>query len=525
MATAREFAPDFKPSVLDRFERLRVRDRYRLPNEPPTHHQPKSALAAQTSSSNTPNHLPSDNRTQASTDSTPQKQISFPQQSLRRTSLLQKQASVDYPTISGTSGGGGGNMMYSPHSLQQQPQTSQSMHQNMMSPQQLQPQHQLSYQDQSQLNYMNQDSSGLSNYNASNQNFGNYNQTSAQYNSGNYMGNDQKYSNSMIQTQYSQQSQYNPYNTHMQPSQLNQMSQSSPYTTNYNIGNQIDQQQGYQQQVPMQQQQPGMMQSHYQSQQYQTQQLHQQQMPNMQPPLQSNYEIESNQYQNQQSDGPGQSTLRRNSRQVNEASRPPHLGTSFSQSSIDHYDHYKRPPSRDSSVDRYARAASRMSGSRQASIDRTIGMPSANNSNTAQTTQPDIDRSVRAGSAFRGVATQSSTTGNGSIATGLGKPSPRATMTSAKPMFSSPNQPFEDVLLRQRTLGQDIIPSPREPKRTESLYTPQKPVSNVPAAVGGASGGGGFFKSGKLKVNFIVIFIVFPKYFIDFLFTASLKTN
>lgn len=86
--------------------------------------------------------------------------------------------------------------------------------------------------------------------------------------------------------------------------------------------------------------------------------------------------------------------------------------------------------------------------------------------------------------------------------TGFGKPSPRASVTtsSAQPMYSTPNQPFEDVLLRQRTLGQDIIPSPREPKRTESLYTPQKPT---PAAAPAAptSGGGGFFgKSGKLKV-------------------------
>lgn len=31
-------------------------------------------------------------------------------------------------------------------------------------------------------------------------------------------------------------------------------------------------------------------------------------------------------------------------------------------------------------------------------------------------------------------------------------------------------QPFEDVLLRKRNLGQDIIPSPAQPKRTESLY-------------------------------------------------------
>lgn len=102
VATAREFAPDFKPSVLERFERLRVRDRYRSPNDPQSSHpvtamtHGKAPLAA--SNSTTPNHIAADNsRTAASTDSTPQKQISFPQASLRRTSMLQKQSSVDYP--------------------------------------------------------------------------------------------------------------------------------------------------------------------------------------------------------------------------------------------------------------------------------------------------------------------------------------------------------------------------------------------------------------------------------------------
>lgn len=82
--------------------------------------------------------------------------------------------------------------------------------------------------------------------------------------------------------------------------------------------------------------------------------------------------------------------------------------------------------------------------------------------------------------------------------TGLGKP--RGSIGSVQPTYSNPNQPFEDVLLRQRNLGQDIIPSPREPKRTESLYTPQKPqISGAGAAAGGA---GHFGKSGKLKVRF-----------------------
>lgn len=106
--------------------------------------------------------------------------------------------------------------------------------------------------------------------------------------------------------------------------------------------------------------------------------------------------------------GPSSSSnLRRSSRPLYESSRAPHIGSSFSQSSIDHFDHYKRPPSRDSSVDRYARAASRLSGSRQPSIDRSI-LPSsmANNSNPSQNpadTTGTMDRNVRAGSAFRNI--------------------------------------------------------------------------------------------------------------------------
>lgn len=107
--------------------------------------------------------------------------------------------------------------------------------------------------------------------------------------------------------------------------------------------------------------------------------------------------------------------------------------------------------------------------------------------------------------------------------TGLGKPSPRGSrpslqMSSAQPIFSTPNQPFEDVLLRQRTLGQDILPSSREPKRTESLYTPQKPTLNAAAgaAAPAATGGGGFFgggKSGKLKVCLKIKFQFFQVFF------------
>lgn len=86
--------------------------------------------------------------------------------------------------------------------------------------------------------------------------------------------------------------------------------------------------------------------------------------------------------------------------------------------------------------------------------------------------------------------------------TGLGKTTPRGSLTtsSVQPVYSTPNQPFEDVLLRQRTLGQDILPSAREPKRTESLYTPQKPTPAGGSAAAPSTGAGFFGKSGKLKV-------------------------
>lgn len=97
------------------------------------------------------------------------------------------------------------------------------------------------------------------------------------------------------------------------------------------------------------------------------------------------------------------SQLRRNSKPI-QGDRPSLAQTQ--QSSIDHFDHYKRPPSRDSSVDRYSRAASRMGlASRQPSVDKT-GM------------EPDA-RSVRGSSIARG-ATPMSTTGNGSVLTGSG---------------------------------------------------------------------------------------------------------
>lgn len=359
VATAREFAPDFKPSVLDRFERLRVRDRYRSPNDPPMpsmHIKPQ--LTTQASSNITPNHLPSDNRTQVSTDSTPQKQTSFPNQaSLRRISMLHKQASIDVPPGASIGPLPQHTLNYTPPIGTQPPFKT--------------------YQSDMFNSYGNQEPSNLSNYNTPNQNY--FSQPNAQqFNNSNYMGNVQqmqsKYpSNNMMQSSYGSGMGENTTQVQYGQPQYNQ--QQSAYH-NYNLGSQ--------QGDGVQDYQTGGISSQYN-------------------------QIQTNQYDQTdtiQDHGPGPSNLRRNSRQVNESSRP-HIGSSFSQSSIDHFDHYKRPPSRDSSIDRYARAASRLSGSRQPSIDRSILPPTINSNPPQNQTTTDtgtIDRSVRAGSAFRNVA-------------------------------------------------------------------------------------------------------------------------
>lgn len=396
VATAREFAPDFKPSVLERFERIRARDRFR----PPTDIDPNKTTA---SGINSPSHQV-DNR---------QYGVSSPQKPpIRRTSMLQKQASMDYTTMT---------------------------------------------------NMNNTQSINISPYSTSNQQSQSPLFQYSQPQGTNYSNTQTNYGNS------------NPL-----PNQMPNQTTNSMYNTNYSSNTQKPQ---LAKQHTLQQDygEYSGLSSDYGSYQPATQsQTSYNNLPSMELSQQQDM-LQRTQQQNAQMD------MRRNSRLPNESNRPM-LGN-ITQSSIDHYDHYKRAPSRDSSVDRYARATSRLGGgSRQASIDRNIGV-----SNTVTDTP---DRSVRAGSAFR----TTTPTGNGAVLTGTGTSrsgTPVYQMSSAQAVYSSPNQPFEDVLLRQRTLGQDIIPSPREPKRTESLYLPQKPIPTVGCGAGGGGGG-----KTKLKVSF-----------------------
>lgn len=203
--------------------------------------------------------------------------------------------------------------------------------------------------------------------------------------------------------------------------------------------------------------------------------------------------------------------------QQNNAAAPAASSAQPANASIDHFDHYKRVPSRDSSMDRYARAASRMgaAGSRQPSMDRHgPGAGALNNATAQPMKEPTPEKRQRSDSAVRqsisgGLMGATATAGLGAFSGGIRGGTPTATGgngkrasisslrggASASPshaaVYSSPNQPFEDVLLRQRTLGQDIIPSPREPKRTESLYLPPKPLIGNGAVKGVGGGGGG----------------------------------
>ncbi|CAG9863339.1 unnamed protein product [Phyllotreta striolata] len=171
------------------------------------------------------------------------------------------------------------------------------------------------------------------------------------------------------------------------------------------------------------------------------------------------------------------SALRRMSRRV--SGDRPYLGNIGQQSSIDHFDHYKRPPSRDSSVDRYSRATGRLSnamGSRQPSVDRTSG-----NHRTGETP----DRTLRAPSITRGSTPAPANPGNpaqknGSVMTGSA-----AKMSANTANSTSAVPPFEDIIMRKRGLGQDIVPSPNQPKRTESLFIPGQQAGQA-----GAGGGG-----------------------------------
>ncbi|XP_035895003.1 junctophilin-2 isoform X1 [Anopheles stephensi] len=187
-------------------------------------------------------------------------------------------------------------------------------------------------------------------------------------------------------------------------------------------------------------------------------------------------------------------------KQMNSSRPAPSLGAIGSQSSIDYFDHYKRPPSRDGSVDRYTRAASKLGGgmsSRQPSVEKTGPGYMANAGAVDGAEVAERVSTLRRGSQLMsGATTNSSIPTNAGMGNGSVRPGSRATtplhQLHGADMGQQSQQPFEDVLLRQRTLGQDIIPSMTQPKRTESLYLSKPAINSVPMGGGGGGGGGGF---------------------------------
>lgn len=147
--------------------------------------------------------------------------------------------------------------------------------------------------------------------------------------------------------------------------------------------------------------------------------------------------------------------------------------------SIDYFDHYKRPPSRDSSVDRYGRR------SRQPSVEAaptTGGMSRGGSVAPTGTSRPTSRAATPAG--------------NGHLTSGRG---------SLSRASSREQQPFEETLLRKRNLGQEISPSPYQPKRTESLYVAQNPTPPPLLPMGGGGGRKVSFHMNYYNYNFFNI--------------------
>lgn len=477
--TAREFAPDFKPSLLERFERIRVRERFR--NTTVNDNDPNN-ISGGVGGAKT--KLLNDNQT-ANNIASPNKQASLSQQS----QSLQQQQSLLNPQVPAR-------------------RTSVNPNASMMR------------QQQSSLDYTMQNSTSM---------YANKTSNSVDYSNNTSLGLNQQFSQPQPPGSGS------AFSTPQKLSQnnANSMQQQQQYSQPAsNISTQQSQQQHNQQQQQHYSQQQSSA-SHYQS---TTSQDNMNSYNNyQQQPQQSSH----NNYNNDHHAGASSSSSsaaayandqpqRRSSRQTSDSGRPM-LGA-IHQTSIDHFDHYKRPPSRDSSVDRYTRAASRMGASRQPSVDRQItttatigGNPSTSN----LTPEISIDRNVRAGSQLRGT-TPAPTNINGSVLTGVlgggigsnsasrrgsrsGTPvfqQQQSSLATIQAQYSTPNQPFEDILLRQRTLGQDIIPSPGQPKRTESLFVPPKPMGGGSGSAGissmmmGGGGGGGVSRAAnKVRIH------------------------
>jgi len=162
----------------------------------------------------------------------------------------------------------------------------------------------------------------------------------------------------------------------------------------------------------------------------------------------------------------------------------------FQQAMSDHFEHYKRPPSRDSSLDRYgggsgARARSRQRGvtpdhlhSRPASRQRTPFMENPYDGGMSGSNQA-LDASGMSGGMPDEIHRARGETPSRFSMSGR-EHSPPMDMAGAGG-FVRGMTPQEDVVLRHRGgLGQEIPPVPYTPKRTESMFL--KPAAMTAAA-------------------------------------------
>ncbi|KAK6616892.1 hypothetical protein RUM43_014862 [Polyplax serrata] len=177
--------------------------------------------------------------------------------------------------------------------------------------------------------------------------------------------------------------------------------------------------------------------------------------------------------------------IRRNS-QV--AGDPPSL--SFQQAMSDHFDHYKRPPSRDPSVDRMNKAGPRLAlGSRQPSVDKA--------------NPPELTERTSRGPSVTRDCTPQMTMGNGTIAgTGTG-PGVANAVSSPSASINAPYPALGNEARRRTPLGD--VSAAAQPKRTESLFvnstTAKAGASKAGTTLGSEEEGGG----GEQNVFFLLV--------------------
>ncbi|CAG7837111.1 unnamed protein product [Allacma fusca] len=198
----------------------------------------------------------------------------------------------------------------------------------------------------------------------------------------------------------------------------------------------------------------------------------------------------------------GRDTLRRS--HISQ-SRPnnPNNANSYPTAMSDHFDHYKqRPGSRDSSVDRFNPNANRARSRTRAPTPEVTHGPQSRASSRHRTPFMDNPQGSTPGLRSSTMALDASLLSESQArlrgetpARNSGKESPSGGLGADNNSVISGSSVFDENIMRQRGLGQEIPPVPYTPKRTESLFipaaVPKAPLSNLPKISGGGGGGGG----------------------------------